>query len=82
MSAVCSSECLPEAEKEVEVRCLADVLVSIDVGLRIVDVDGVDRRIQVVTEIKANGPYRRMVAQAQSGRMREVVETALALLSG
>ena len=58
------------------------MLVGVDVGLRIVDVDGVDRRIQVIAEVEANGPDRRMVSRTESHGVREVVKTALALLSG
>lgn len=76
-----SLEGLPQAEEEVEVRRLADVWVEIGVRLRVVDVNGVDGRVEVVAEIEADGPDRGVIAQADAGRMGEVVEAADSLLS-
>ncbi len=42
----------------------------------IIDVDRIDGRIQVIAEIESDGPDRRVIAQAQPGGMREVIETA------
>src|SRR5450631_1264514 len=76
-----SSESLSQAEEEIEVGGLAYVLIGVDVRLRVIDVDWVDRRIEVITEIQPNRTNWRMVAQSQTNRMREIVEAALSLLS-
>ena len=43
---------------------------------------GIDGRVEVVAEIEADGPDGSMVAQADSGRVGEVVEAADSLLAG
>src|ERR1700741_1085077 len=75
--AVDSSERLSQAEEEIEMAGFSNVWFAVWLRERVVDVHWVNRRIQVVTEIKADRPDRRMVAHAQPYRMREVVETAI-----
>src|SRR6266568_855373 len=82
LSSARSSEGLSQAEEEVEVRGFADVLIGVDVRLRVVHVHRVDWRIQVVAEIQPDRPDWRMVAHAQARCMREVIEAALTLLAG
>jgi hypothetical protein len=75
-------EGLSQAEEEVEVIGLAYVLIGGYDRLRVVEVYGKDRGIQVVAEVQANGAGRRMVAQTGSNCMGEVVEAAGPLLAG
>ena len=67
-----------------KLKCVASPTCGllIRIGERVVDVDRVDGRIEVVAEIQADGPDRSMVAQADSGCMREVVEAADSLMAG
>ena len=49
---------------------------------RIIVGDRINGWIQVIAEVQPDGPNRRMVAQSDSGRVRKVVEAALALRAG
>ena len=77
-----TSECLPQAEEEVEMARLTDVRIGVRVRESIVDVHWVNGRVEVVAEVEANWADRRMVAQAQASGMSEVVEAADALVPG
>src|SRR5579862_353561 len=73
-----SSECLPDAEEEVEVSGLADVREN-RLAVRVSSVrddDRIDRRVEVVTEVKAQGADRRVITHAKTDGVGEVVEVA------
>jgi len=63
------SERLSQAEEEIEVTRLPYVWLRIRNRQRIVDVHGVDRRVQVVAEVYADRPNRGMVTHAKTCRV-------------
>src|SRR5271170_66675 len=78
MPASVSSESLPNAEEEVEVACLPHVrryrLTVRQSSVR--DDYRINRRIQVIAQIKAQWTDRRVVTQSQTYCVREVVKVA------
>src|SRR5450432_4245909 len=71
------SKALSDAEEEVEVRSLPN---SRRIGgVAVVDENRVDGRVEVITQVEAERPDRRVVAKARAERMGKITEAALAV---
>src|SRR5579863_9297228 len=58
------------------------VVLAVRTGERVLHIDRINGRIQIVAEIQPDGPDRRMVPQAETRRMGKVAAAADALLPG